>query len=201
MKNNRLIKKSKPQTDEERFAIYETKRDKFIKMKHNELENTRRQRGDEFYHEVLEFIKINLHDYERRCNEYWEMFYKSIFCIALFLSLPYFIHSQPELNDFKLLTFVFPVLSCLISAFSWHSLHDIHNRNLKFNLQIRMLSTYLCTAFAEPDLPIIDKSDKYMNKLKRFRITDKTELLFLFLIIVSLLEIAVLIFSTLNKHP
>jgi predicted ribosome quality control (RQC) complex YloA/Tae2 family protein len=58
---------------------------------HNELDEQKTIRGEMIYGEVLEYVKLMQHDYERRQKEYWDMFYKSIFCTGILLIVPYFI--------------------------------------------------------------------------------------------------------------
>jgi DNA-directed RNA polymerase subunit RPC12/RpoP len=177
---------------------YEKIRDEYITRICNRLCIERKSRGDEydFYNEVLEIIKISLHDYDRRCSEYWGMFYKAVFVIAFLLSLPYFMLTKPELNEYSYMVIIFPILSFAISVFAFYALPRIHDKNLKYNLHSRALRTYLSTAFVESDMPILTKkSEKYKNSLKNFRITRTTMFLFGLLIILSLVELLILLFN------
>jgi predicted RNA-binding Zn-ribbon protein involved in translation (DUF1610 family) len=171
---------------------FEELRDEYITRICNKLSIERKTRGNDnnFYNEVLEFIKISTHDYDRRCKEYWDMFYKAVFVVAFLLSLPYFVLIQPELNDHVYFVLVFPILSLIISIFACRSLPRIHDKNLKYNLRVRALTTYLSSAFVERDLPIItDRGEKYKNSLRHFRITRATMFLFVMLLILSIIEI------------
>jgi uncharacterized membrane protein len=181
--------------------LFDKERDKYIADKHSELEKRRKQLGDDkfFYNQVLEFIKISNHDFERRSKEYWEMFYKAIFAVAVLLSLPYFILSQPELSGYSYLVIIFPVLSSIFSVFALYYLPRVHDKNLKYILHARALSTYLCSAFVEPDFPILTlMNEKYVNSLKTFRASKSAIVLFVILLCVSALEIVILLLEQLK---
>jgi hypothetical protein len=162
----------------------------FMKKKHDELDLQKELRGDSFYAEVLEMIKLYYNDYERRTKEYWDMFYKAIFCIGILLIVPYFILT--ELSKYSILCLVFPCIAVAISTFSLYFLPFFHDKNLRYDLQLETLSTYLCKAYAVPSCPILPDSPKYMNYLKKFRVSKSTMWLFDVLLFLSMFEIGFL---------
>jgi hypothetical protein len=157
---------------------------------HAELDAKRKIRGDVIYGEVMEYVKLMQHDYERRSKEYWDMFYKSIFCTGVLLIVPYFILT--ELTIYSQLCFVFPIIAAVISTYCAYNLPMLHDKNLRFDLQFRLLSTYLCKAFEVPQMPILAVSSRYKKNLKNFSITKTASWLFEVLLFLSLLEIVIL---------
>jgi len=135
--------------------------------------------------EIIELIKLFHNDYIYRHTNYWSVVYKSMISILGLLSLPYFIYNKV---NYQILT-LFPFVSFILCFFSLILLESEAARMDLSKTKMNDLLNTLSNNYPENQL----NETTFVSRILKIKITKKILLLYLFLIIISVVEFVLIL--------